>query len=249
MPAIKKSRFYFMLILILNSFWQFSFAATTPAKNTVATERYFVVARTFPEKIFVPASKNPVTLPLQKMLDIALMTEESLAKLQTIPGVDVVQSFALEKWRNPANKQEFVVWAITDQFLKGFKFGDVPTMPPSGILFTAKMMQRLAWKEGESITLEEPSVIRRQLAGQAFGYDSPMSLAIARGEELALVPFAATMRDAPPFVSNPCLLIRLKSNADLDATKAALTDFLTKEAKPSLKGSVLVLKNLSGFVR
>ena len=251
MPKVRKSRFYFVLGLMLtfSMLGQASFATSAPEKNTMAPTRYFVVARTFPERIFVPASKDPVTLPLQKMLDIALMTEESLAKLHKIPGVEVVQSFAQEKWRNPTSKQEFVVWAITDQFLKGFKFADVPTMPPTGMLLTSKMMQRLAWKDGEQVTLEEPSIRRRSLTGQAFGYDSPMSQVIAKGEDLALVPLAATMRDAAPFISNPCVLIRLSANADLTATQAALANFVTKEAKPSLTGSVLVLKSLHGFVR
>lgn len=225
------------------------YAADAAGKNEAETNRYLVVSRTFPERIFVPAEKDPVAIPLQKMLDAALMTEVSLAKLKKFPGVDVVQSFAQEKWRSLPNKHEFVVWGITPQFLKGFKFGNLPDSPPTGILVTSKMMQGLAWKEGEPITMEEPSVMRRQLSGQVYGYDSPMSIAIAKGEDLALVPLESIMRGATPFILNPCILIRLKAGGNLVETKTALENFITKEAKATLKGSVLQLKSLDGFVR
>lgn len=247
MLGIKKFTLNFVLVFF--ALTKGALAADTAEKIDMETSRYFVVARTFPERIFIPANKDKVLTPLQKLLDSSLMPEESLVQLRNLPGIEVVQGFAQEKWRNRPSKQEFVVWGITDQFLKGFRFGNVPVIPATGILVTSKMMQRLAWKDGEQITMEEPSSAHHQLAGQAFGYDTAMSRVIAKGDDLALVPLELIMRDANGFILNPCLLVRLKPNANLATTRAVLEEFVTKQAKPTLKGSVLQLKSLNGFVR
>ena len=66
---------------------------------------------------------------------------------------------------------------------------------------------------------------------------------------LALVPLASIMSSKSSFISNPCLLVRLKPDANQEVTTAALENFVTKEAKVALDGSHLLVKSINGFVR
>ncbi len=221
-------------------------AATAPAGADTHASRYFLVKRSFIGRVYVPASEGDNDKDLQQILDSAMMTPESLRRLAALPGVESVQSFIQENWRSRADKRIFAVWGVPAKFFDHFGLAkSAAAAGPAGALYASTKALRAAdWKSGAPLTLEDPSPLRRQFSGHVVAFDSPITDGLADSSNLLIVPLDSMMKNAPPAILNPRMLIKIKRDADSAAVRARLEAFITKEAEPALKGSVLHLKTI-----